>query len=105
MPLLGPESHLPQQLLAVLKYLPFLWSSIQTPLGGLPASLRLGTISPSSALTGFLVFSAGFHPTEKPAACSILQEMLFGGAWVASKAPEDLLRMKLKGGLSYLRAD
>lgn len=102
--MLGPETHLPQQLLAVLKYLPFLWSSIQTPLGVLPISLRLGTISPLD-LAGFLDFSAGFHPAEELAACFILQEMLFGSACVGSKGNEDLLRTKLKGGLSYLRTD
>ena len=71
-PLLGPETHLPRQLLAVLNYLPFLWSPIQTPLGGPSASLQLGTIPPSLDLARFLDFSAGFHPTEKLAACVIL---------------------------------
>lgn len=52
-PLLAPETH-PQQLLAVLRYLSFFWSPIQTPLDGGPASFQLGTICPSSDLVGFL---------------------------------------------------
>lgn len=60
-------------------------------------------ICPSLDLTRFLDFSVGFHPTENLVACFLL--VLFGGAWVDSKAPEDLLRIKSKGGLSYLRED
>lgn len=62
-------------------------------------------ICPSLDLTRLLDFSVGFHPTENLVACFLLEEVLFGGAWVDSKAPEDLLRIKSKGGLSYLRED
>jgi len=45
------------------------------------------------------------HSVEDLTACFFLHEMLFGGGWVESKRPEDLLRVKLNRSLSYLRAD
>lgn len=77
-PLLGPETHPPQQLQVVLSYLFFLWSPIQTPLGGWPVSFSLAQFVLLQIWLGFLDIFIYLLPTEKLAACSILPEMFFG---------------------------
>ena len=103
-PLLGPETHLPRQLLAVLRYLPFLWLPPRRPWVGYPPLFTLAQFLLLWIWLGFWISVLGFIPRRNWLHVSSCKRCSLEVP-VDSKGPEDLLRTKLKGGLSYLRAD